>query len=84
MPNLSGPQRLAQALNLPGNVTDVTIRLPATGLAEMTIKRILTAEEIDALSEWYVTENIEAFQLGETTYTLQKREAEPGGDGNHP
>jgi hypothetical protein len=77
MLNLSGPQRLAQALNLPGNVTDVTIRLPATGLAEMTIKRILTAEEIDALSEWYVTENIEAFQLGETTYTLQKRKPQP-------
>jgi hypothetical protein len=70
----SGLQRLAQALNLPSNVTDVTIRLPAAGLAEMTIERILTAEEIDALSEWYVTENIEAFQLGETTYTLQKRE----------
>jgi hypothetical protein len=69
--------RLAKALNLPGNVTDVTIRLPATGLAEMTIKRILTAEEIDALSEWYVTENVEAIQLGETTYTLQRREPQP-------
>jgi hypothetical protein len=72
--DLSGLQRLAQALNLPSNVTDVTIRLLAGGLAEMTIERILTAEEIDALSEWYVTENIEAIQLGETTYTLERRE----------
>jgi hypothetical protein len=75
--DLSVLHRLAKALNLPSNVTDLTIRLPAAGLAEMTIERILTAEEIDALSEWYVTENIEAFQLGETTYTLERREPQP-------
>jgi hypothetical protein len=54
--------------------TDLTISIPAGGLAEMTIRRLLSEEELDALAEWYVTEGIDRFQHGETTYTLVPRE----------
>jgi len=75
--NLSALQRLSAALQLPPMTTDLTISFPAGGLAEMTIRRLLSEEELDALAEWYVTEGIDRFQHGETTYTLVPRELQP-------
>jgi hypothetical protein len=69
--------RLSAALQLPPMTTDVAIRLSAHDLPEMTITRLLSEEELDALAEWYVTEGIERFQHGETTYTLEPREVQP-------
>ena len=66
--------RLSAALQLPPMVTDLTITIPAGGLAEMTVRQLLTEEQIDALAEWYVTEGIDRIQHGETTYTLEPRE----------
>jgi hypothetical protein len=43
----------------------------------MTVRQLLTEEQIDALAEWYVTEGIDRIQYGETTYTLEPREAQP-------
>jgi hypothetical protein len=69
--------RLSAALKLPPMTTDVTISIPAGGLAEMTVRRLLSEEEIDALAEWYVTEGIDRIQHGETTCTLDPREVQP-------
>ena len=68
----SAAARLIDALRLHGPVTDTTIRLPAQELATITITRHLTEEEVDALSEWYVTEGIERV-TGTTTYNLVQR-----------
>ena len=65
--------RLAQLLGIPGHATDVTIRFPAGDLATITITRHLTTQEVDALSEWYVTEGIERCPTGTTTYNLVQR-----------
>ena len=62
--------RLCAALQLPSLTTDVTISISAGDMPEMTIRRLLSEEEIDALAEWYVTEGIERIQHGETTYSL--------------
>lgn len=72
--SLSALQRLSAALQLPPMTTDLTISIPAGGLAEMTIRRLLSNEELDALAEWYITEGIDRIQHGETTYTLEPRE----------
>jgi hypothetical protein len=64
--------RLAQLLGIPGHATDVTIRFPAGDLATMTVTKLLTTQEVDALSEWYVTEGIERV-AGTTTYNLVQR-----------
>jgi hypothetical protein len=66
-------QRLSAALQLPSHTTDITINISAGELPGMTIRQLLTAEQIDALAEWYVTEGIDRIQYGETTYTLQER-----------
>ena len=71
---LGATARLSAALQLPPMTTDVTISIPAGGLAEMTIRRLLSDEELDALSDWYVTEGIDRIQHGETIYTLVPRE----------
>ena len=62
--------RLAQLLGIPGHATDVTIQFPANDLATMTVTKLLTQEEFDALSQWYVTEGIERCVTGTTTYNL--------------
>ena len=69
-------QRLSAALKLPPMTTDVVISIPAGGLAQMTVTRLLDQEELDALAEWYVTENLEALPTGETTYSLEPREVQ--------
>jgi len=66
--------RLIKLLDLPRNITDITIFMPAGEVSRMTITRLLSNEELDALSDWYVTEGIDRIQRGETTYTLQPRE----------
>jgi hypothetical protein len=72
--NLSALARLSAALQLPPMTTDLTISIPAGGPAEMTITRLLSEEELDALSDWYVTEGLDRFPTCETTYTLEPRE----------
>jgi hypothetical protein len=66
-------QRLLDRFNLPSNITDLTIRLEAGALATMTVTRFVPPDELEALSEWYVTENLETFPTGTTTYTLTPR-----------
>ena len=66
--------RLSAALQLPPMTTDLTIRLSAHDMPEMTITRLLSEDEIDALADWYVTEGLDRFPTGETTYTLEPRE----------
>jgi len=64
--------RLFNLLGLPDNVIDVAIRFPTGDLATMTVTKLLTTQEVDALSEWYVTEGIERV-AGTTTYNLEQR-----------
>ncbi len=76
----SAAERLINALGLHGRVADATIRLPAGEFATMTITKLLTTEEVEALSEWCITEGIELCPTGTTTYNLEPRPTPlPGG-----
>ena len=70
----SAPARFIRMLDLPRHVTDITIRMPAGEVPKMTITKLLSNEELDALTDWYVTEGLNRFPTGETTYTLEPRE----------
>jgi hypothetical protein len=65
-------ERLFKLLGIPDNATDVVIRFPAGDLATMTITKLLTTEDVDALSEWYITEGIQPRLTGTTTYNLEQ------------
>ena len=39
-------------------LTNITIDIPAASLATVTITKLLTQDELDAITEWYVTENL--------------------------
>lgn len=62
--------RLLKALNAPPMTTGITIEFSAQELATVTITKLLTAEEIEELSEFFETENLEAEPTGTTTYSL--------------
>jgi hypothetical protein len=61
-------------MNLPPLTTEICITISASDPAAMTVRQLLTKEQIDALTEWYVTEGIDKIQYGDTWYTLVKRE----------
>lgn len=65
---------LCRALNLPWGVTHITIDVGTHQLATMTITKILSAAEIDALSKWYQTESLDHIPCSETTYSFLPRE----------
>lgn len=67
--------RLVEALNLPPHTISLQMEFRPHAMASMTVERILTTEEIEALAEWYETEGVSAFQTAETTYSLVKRES---------
>lgn len=62
--------RLLKALNIPPMTTGVTIDFPAQQLATVTITKLLTEEELEGLSEFFETENLESVPTGTTTYSL--------------
>lgn len=66
--------RLVEALNLPPHTISMSLEFKGDALARMTVERILTTEEIEALAEWYETEGLTTLQTAETTYSLIKRE----------
>lgn len=68
--------RLANALNLPPAVCSLRLSFDAGELAKMTVERLLSAEEIEALAEWYETEGLTQLPAGETTYNLVKKQPE--------
>lgn len=74
-------KRLLDVLAVPGTTSDMVLRFPAGGLAEMQVTRYLTAEELDALSEWFMTEGVRPYtETVTTTYSLERREQTDDGD----
>jgi hypothetical protein len=74
-------KRLLEVLAVPGTTFDMVLRFPAGGLAEMQVTRYLTAEELDALSEWFATEGVSPYtETATTTYSLERREKTDDGD----
>lgn len=69
---------LVQRLQLPEQTTDVVIQLQADMAPRITITRLLTPEELEQLSAWYVVEGLERIPSGETTYDLEPRSREEG------
>lgn len=68
-------KRLLKALGLDGQyITEIQISLKAQQVAEITVTRILTKEELDNLSEQFETENLDFHPTGETTYNLISRD----------
>jgi hypothetical protein len=74
----SAAARFVKLLDLPRNIADITIYMPAGEVPRMKITRLLSNEELDALSDWYVTEGLDHFAIGETTYNLKRRERQEG------
>jgi len=74
--------KLIEALQLPSMVTDMTLRFPADGMATMEVTRLLSPDEVQALSEWFLTEGISPIQTGTTTYSLERREQADDGNTN--
>lgn len=70
----SATARLLTALNIPPHTVSLTLEFRGDQLAQMTVERILTTEEIEALADWYETEGISPIQTAQTTYSLVKRE----------
>jgi hypothetical protein len=70
-------KRFAKALGLPEWTTNVIINIPAGNIATMTIEKIMTQDELDAVSDWYVTENLGRAPCSETTYMLTPRDTPP-------
>lgn len=66
--------RLLEALDLPPHTISMRLEFRPHAMTSMTVERILTTEEIEALAEWYETEGIATLQTAETTYSLVKRE----------
>jgi hypothetical protein len=66
--------RLLQALRVGPETHDMTLYFPAGEKPEMTITRILTEEEIEAVADFFETEDLEPVQYGETNYILQARD----------
>jgi hypothetical protein len=68
--------RLVQRLQLPEHVTDLQINFSAEAAPTMTVTRLLTPQEVDELSTWYVVERLEGQPRGEMTYDLVPRPPE--------
>jgi hypothetical protein len=79
--NSSDLAPLLAALDLSSShCTRITLDFPAQEICTMTVERILTTDEIEALSDWFVTEGISPIQTGITTYSLERREQADGED----
>lgn len=70
----SSTARLLEALDLPPHTISLSLEFRSGQLAQMTVRRVLTTEEIEALAEWYETEGLTTLQTGKTTYSMVKRE----------
>ena len=70
----SAAERFINLLGLPRNISDITIHMPAGEVPQMTITRLLSNEDLDALSDWYITEGLDRCATGITTYNLKRRE----------
>lgn len=70
----SSTARLLEALDLPPHTISLSLEFRPGQLAQMTVRRVLTTEEIEALAEWYETEGLTTLQTGETTYSLVNKE----------
>ena len=70
--------RLTEALGLGRHVTGFQLSFDADDIPSLTVRRLLTAEEVEVLAEWYETEGVQ-FVEGETTYNLQRKEPEESG-----
>lgn len=69
--------RLLQALGVGSDCTDLALSFRAGELSQMTVTRFLTVEEVEALSDYFETEDLQAMPTGTTTYSLiPKSEAE--------
>lgn len=72
---------LLAALGVPSDrCTRMTLDFPAHDICTLVVERVLTTDEIEALSEWFVTEGIGPIQTGTTTYSLERREQADGQD----
>lgn len=72
-------RRLAEVLGIdPGTCQGIELYLDAGDIGRLVVRRVLTTDEIDALSEWFVTEGIDPIQTGTTTYSLERREQADG------
>lgn len=70
----SAMARLCEALNVPANTLSLQLQFEPSCLATMTVERILTTEEIEALADWYETEGLTAIPASKTTYNLVRKE----------
>lgn len=68
--------RLSKALNLPSMTISMTLSFAAGELATITIQRLLTKEEVEALAEWYEVEDLTMVPTETTYYNLVSKQSE--------
>jgi hypothetical protein len=66
--------RLLKVLQIGPNTHDMSLHFPAGEYPEMTVTRILTEEEVEAVADFFESEDLEPVQYGETNYILQARD----------
>lgn len=77
--NSKSVRRLAEVLGVdPSFCLGMSLNFQAGDICTLVIRRVLTTDEIEALSEWFVTEGISPIQTGTTTYSLERREQADG------
>jgi hypothetical protein len=65
--------RLLEALKVGPGTHEMTLFFSAED-PEMTVTRILTEEEVEAVADFFESEDLEPVQYGETNYILQARD----------
>jgi hypothetical protein len=72
-------QRLAKVLGVnPSYCTGMSLDFPAGDICRLVVTHVLTTDQIETLSDWFVTEGISPIQTGTTTYSLERREQADG------
>lgn len=63
-------QKLCTVFKLPENVISLSIDIPSDGLAELTVARVLTSEELQAFADWAESEGVQVDEIETSSETL--------------
>jgi hypothetical protein len=62
--------KLIEVFKLPDNVLSISIDIPADGLAELNVTRLLTSAELQAFADWVESEDVQVAETVTTSGTL--------------
>jgi hypothetical protein len=68
-------RRLMEVLNIPSNATKATLCMDPGQLVTLSVTRLVTTEELEALADAYITEGLQLIPTCSTQYHLKRRPA---------